>query len=315
MSDRLNDLLPELRRPFTAAAVKIKPQVVTKDQKKGLVTFYIDSRLLVERLNTVVGAANWTDSYRLLAEGEFAVKFGLPIECSLTVDGVTKTDVGQLVPGEMDDKAWKSAYSDAFKRAGVKFGVGAFLYNLPQVWAETKVGQNGKAQGFSEAGVRAAKAAYAKWLTSPANIYGEALDHGDVEREDAEQAAPNNTSPVSQPGPPADSLSTVVARLKELDPVTQWASVLEDDAKKTYKEPGGLVALTTEQREHMAGRLKAHADKLEAAIAANGSAGESPQKGTDGSPDSGKPEESAEGAPAESLFQAPKGARGSKAAA
>lgn len=143
--------------------------------------------------------------------------------------------------------------------------------------------------------------AYELWAKIP-------LESGYV----SSQAAPN-TSPVSQPGPPdsSDGLASVIARLKELDPVTQWAAILEDDAKKTYKEPGGLVALTSEQREHMAGRLKAHADKLEAAIAANGSAGESPQTGTDGSPDN----KEASGAPAESPFKPPTGERGSKAKA
>lgn len=210
MSRSLSDLLPELRRPYTAAAIKVKPQVVTQDKTRGLVTYYIDSRLLVERLNAVVGADGWSDSYRLLVEGADAVKVGLPTECALSILGVTKADVGQLAPGEMDDKAWKSAYSDAFKRAGVKFGVGAFLYNLPEVWVETKVGSNGKVQGFSDAGKRAARDAYTKWLASAANIYGDPLDHGDVDH-DANGSAgdPRRDTGSSESGPSADSQSAM----------------------------------------------------------------------------------------------------------
>lgn len=194
MSDErtLSQLMPELRRPFTQAAVKMKPQVVTKDQKSGLVTYYIDARLAAERLNHVVGAEHWSDSYRLLAEGTATPALFFPVECSLTVFGVTKTDVGQSPNTVLDDKAWKTAYSDALKRAAVKFGVGVFLYNLPNVWAETKVGQNGKAQGFTDKGVAHARSSYVKWLASPANIYGEPLDHGDLTDHEVEGSAPGS---------------------------------------------------------------------------------------------------------------------------
>jgi len=51
------------------------------------------------------------------------------VECTLTVLGVSKVDVGF---GE-DAKA---AFSDAFKRVGVKFGIARYLYDLPKVWVD-----------------------------------------------------------------------------------------------------------------------------------------------------------------------------------
>ena len=53
------------------------------------------------------------------------------VECTLTVCGVSKTDVG--TSGESADAA-KAAYSDALKRAAVKFGIGRYLYALPKQW-------------------------------------------------------------------------------------------------------------------------------------------------------------------------------------
>jgi hypothetical protein len=215
MSKTLTEVLPELRRPFTAAAIKMKPQATSGEggAMKGLVTYYIDSRLVVERLNAVVGPEGWTDSYRLLCEGALAPGVGIPVECALTILGYTKVDVGQIAPGGPDDKAWKSAYSDAFKRAAVKFSVGAYLYGGAGVWAPVKVGRNGKAQGFTPEGARQARQSYATWIASKAmkDLYGEPLDHGDVLEEasgddpKAEEPAAHQP-PLAEPAavPPAD---------------------------------------------------------------------------------------------------------------
>lgn len=173
-----------LRDPFPTNTIKVKPQSVTQDQSKGLVTYYVDARIVAERLNEAVGSDNWTDEYRVIS----GPHEGTPVECRLTVNGVTKCDVGQVKPGELDDKSWKSAYSDAFKRAAVKFGVGAYLYESPNVWAETKVGHNGKAQGFSENGRAHALQAYAQWI-------------GDSQVGAASQGAAGGAAPKSPPKP------------------------------------------------------------------------------------------------------------------
>jgi Rad52/22 family double-strand break repair protein len=49
---------------------------------------------------------------------------------------VTKTDVGS--PSEQPDGGdrLKAAFSDALKRAAVKFGLGRYLYRLPAVWSD-----------------------------------------------------------------------------------------------------------------------------------------------------------------------------------
>lgn len=172
--------LAELARPFTPAAIKFKVQSVNHERTKGLASWYIDARLAAERLNEVVGVDNWSDEYRVLASGIESAGMFFPVECRLTVCGVTKVDVGQYAHNAPDDKAFKSAYSDALKRAAVKFRIGAYLYTLPSLWAEVRVGGNGKVQGFTREAETQLRGQYERWLKAPANRYGEAFDHGDV---------------------------------------------------------------------------------------------------------------------------------------
>ena len=181
-------VLADLRRPFTAAAVKFKPQAVSKSSDKALATFYIDARLAAERLNYVVGAENWSNAPRVLfeADPQAHAAFYFPVEQALTVFGVTKVDVGVYTNGNKpDDKASKSSYSDSLKRAAVMFGIGAYLYALPKQWFDY---DRERKQWKNEAAIRRAyEQAVAKLGI------GDPIDHGDLvdhETEPVEEATP-----------------------------------------------------------------------------------------------------------------------------
>jgi hypothetical protein len=61
----------------------------------------------------------------------------IAIKGALTVCGVLKADIGQG-GRDSDSKSsepYKSAASDALKRAGVHFGIGRYLYKMPMLWA------------------------------------------------------------------------------------------------------------------------------------------------------------------------------------
>jgi uncharacterized protein (DUF3820 family) len=245
MTKTLDALLPELRRPFTPAAIKFKPQATSGegDEMKGLVSYFVDSRLVVERLNAVVGPVGWTDAYKLLCEGALAPGVGIPVECALTVLGYTKTDVGQIAPGAPDDKAWKSAYSDAFKRAAVKFSVGAYLYGGAGVWAPVKVGRNGKAQGFTPEGARQARQAYTAWIASGPikEVYGEPLDHGDVlvENPVAEPKAVEKKPPLAAPVSQAEHDEPASATGNNYPPPPEVQQALNARANSSVPAPEG----------------------------------------------------------------------------
>ena len=117
-------------RPFNPAAVKWKPSVVR--QNRALALAYIDARLVMERLDRVVHIDGWRDEYTLLPDGS--------VECRLSVrvgdQWVTKADVGSQSEQPDCGDRMKAAYSDALKRAAVKFGIGRYLYRLPQQWVD-----------------------------------------------------------------------------------------------------------------------------------------------------------------------------------
>lgn len=134
-----------LARPFDADAIRWLPQsIVGPDFKKAAKTSgkypdgckakflaYANARDVMDRLDSVLGVDGWSDSYVVLLDAPWTV------ECSLTVDvgkPITKTDVGYSNDPENDkakNEPAKAAYSDALKRAAVKFGVGRFLYDMP----------------------------------------------------------------------------------------------------------------------------------------------------------------------------------------
>lgn len=108
----------------------IKPEQIrwrigstSKDGKKGMLLGYIDARTAMDLLDEQ--DAKWSDEYR-----EVSIDGRTGIQCALTVNGVTRTDVG--VPSNTE--GLKGAYSDALKRAAVKHGIGRELYELPRIW-------------------------------------------------------------------------------------------------------------------------------------------------------------------------------------
>jgi hypothetical protein len=207
----------EFRRPFTVEAVRFKPQSVSKDKTRALATFYIDARLAAERLNAAAGAANWADEYRVLFESSPTAHSDnfFPVECRLTVYQVTKTDVGIYQKATADDKAVKSAYSDAFKRAAVKFGIGAYLYAIPGIWAPVEVGENGKVKGFTKAGIAQLKRDYLTKLKAIEGRFGTALDHGDV-GDDPEVGDQTEYAPPRVATIPYSQQKTVWARARDV---------------------------------------------------------------------------------------------------
>jgi hypothetical protein len=81
---------------------------------------YVDARFVMDRLDSAVGPENWYDSYAPVDGG---------IEATIYIrvgdDFIGKSDVGT----ESTIEKTKGNYSDAFKRAAVKWGIGRDLYD------------------------------------------------------------------------------------------------------------------------------------------------------------------------------------------
>jgi len=109
---------------------KWKVQSYNRDKTKGSCVGYIDARDVMDLLDRAVGFENWKDEYQFVNNQWLC---GLSIRTE-NGDWVTKWDTGTA--GNME--AEKAAISDAFKRAGVKWGVGRFLYDMKIVWVDIK---------------------------------------------------------------------------------------------------------------------------------------------------------------------------------
>ena len=119
-----------LSDPFEAGEVKFKPQSVKGN--RALALAYIDCRVVQDRLDDVLGVEGWMDEYQLLPDGSVMCK----LQLNLGGQWVTKMDVGSMSEQPDGGDRLKAAFSDALKRAAVKFGVGRYLYRLPAVWAD-----------------------------------------------------------------------------------------------------------------------------------------------------------------------------------
>src|SRR5213080_2669554 len=119
-----------LAAPFEPREVKYKPQMVKNN--RCLAMAYIDARLIQDRLDEVLGVENWEDGYKILQDGSVMCR----LRIKLGDRWISKTDVGS--PSEQPDLGdrLKAAFSDALKRAAVKFGIGRYLYRLKAEWVD-----------------------------------------------------------------------------------------------------------------------------------------------------------------------------------
>jgi hypothetical protein len=127
---QVEELTEALAAPFDPREVKFKPAVVSGN--RALALAYVDARVIQDRLDDVLGVTGWQDEYECLPEGSVVCRLRLRIG----EEWITKMDVGgqSEQPDEGDRR--KAAFSDALKRAAVKFGIGRYLYRLPSQWVD-----------------------------------------------------------------------------------------------------------------------------------------------------------------------------------
>lgn len=163
------------------------------DALYGILLGYIDARTAMDQLDAL--DAGWSDQYIPVALIDGAERRE-GIQCSLTVNGITRTDVG--VPSNMD--GLKGAYSDALKRAAVKHGIARELYDLPTIAVEcdSYVGRDGKRRAKKPKALPTY--AEGRW-TLPANLGWVRYDHEPdaTPQHAARAAAATRPAPADEP--------------------------------------------------------------------------------------------------------------------
>lgn len=217
-----------LRRPFTPAAVKFKAQahIPKADPKRTLFVAYIDARLVSERLNLVLPHL-WSTEYVIGQKGTM---------CHLTVDGITRSDIGEASDSPQGASP-KAVLSDSLKRAAVHFGVGVSLYAVPSMVLPGKITA---VYDGDQVDVELRKR-YAAWLDATGiRVFGEPLDHGDVEPEPtgddaaAESPAPAAAAP-APPTPQAAPPTPAPAEDVPPRPTIVDGGLKPEDAERIYR--------------------------------------------------------------------------------
>lgn len=118
-----------LERPFPVNKLHWRVGATMQDKSKGIALAYIDARDVMRRLDEVMGF-NWQNRYTLSDNGLLICEIGLMIgeQWLWRSNGAGDTQV----------EAEKGRASDAFKRAAVMWGIGRYLYNLPNTWTPLK---------------------------------------------------------------------------------------------------------------------------------------------------------------------------------
>lgn len=133
-------VVDQLRAPFADIKWRMQRATNKKDQwgqyppnTRGLFMAYIDARQLYDRLDDVIGFGNW--SRRIVAVNADGSVTGR-LSFRIADEWISQEDIGYPNnPGSTyETEPLKAAASDAYKRAGVGFGIGRYLYDLPAEW-------------------------------------------------------------------------------------------------------------------------------------------------------------------------------------
>lgn len=217
----MSNIINTLRAPFPSDRIEWR-LAMCGNGARGIwarCLAYIDNRAAMERLDDALGA-NWSQEERFSTIGSAAV-----CTVSIHIKGVEgypdRTVTGSCaVEANGDIDAFKSAASGAMKRAVVNLGVGRYLYNLPEAWAE--ITEQGAFSGKTKDGT------FFKWNPPPLPAW--ALPEGDTgtalspagkleaEREEVKATQPTKSKEVTLQPKPINS--------DPLDPSDPWSVVI-----------------------------------------------------------------------------------------
>lgn len=120
-------------------AEEIEVKIKQATEKGAVALIYKTSRVDMDILDETVGAENWADDYREIHGNLYC---GIGIRPAPDAPFVWKWDCG-IESREDAGNEKKGEASDAFKRAGVKWGIGRELYTAPFIFLNVPTQKDG----------------------------------------------------------------------------------------------------------------------------------------------------------------------------
>lgn len=152
-----SELRAALSAPFACADIEWRVSATTQDKSRGLVVPYVTNRAIQNRLDDTVGIDGWHNDF-VPWKGESAQLCGISIYFSELNAWLTKWDGAD----DSDIESVKGGLSDSMKRAAVEWGIGRYLYGMPQVWVDVE--QRGKTYVPSQGSREVLDESHEKWV-------------------------------------------------------------------------------------------------------------------------------------------------------
>ena len=128
----MDNILEKLQQPFKSSEIEWRVGSTNSEKTKGLALAYVTNRAIQNRLDNVFGVFGWQNQYREW-KGTSQV-CGISVYDDSKKEWITKWDGAD----DSATEAVKGGLSDSMKRAAYQWGIGRYLYELPNTWAELK---------------------------------------------------------------------------------------------------------------------------------------------------------------------------------
>lgn len=208
-----------LAAPFPADSVEWRLQQSGEKSGRiwGMALAYVTNRAIMQRLDDVVGPANWRNEFKPTPLGD-GVLCGLSIRVPRadgTFEWVTKWDGAD----NTDIEAVRGGLSGAMKRAAVQWGIGRYLYQLGESWIQPD--ERGQYSGKTKQGT------FFKW--NAPKLPDWALPK-EVAHEEQRGAPARGEQ--ADPGEDGDELASLIAYMRSYGPQIPEAAVFKHKRKE-----------------------------------------------------------------------------------
>lgn len=123
-------VMQQLKNPFHPDDIEWRVGSTNSDKSKGLALAYVTNRAIQNRLDEAFGVFGWRNEYKEWKQTSQLCGISVKFEG----EWITKWDGAD----DSQTEAVKGGLSDSMKRAAYQWGIGRYLYKLPQKWVKLK---------------------------------------------------------------------------------------------------------------------------------------------------------------------------------